>query len=47
MTDTKMLRIRLSTYKQLKQLALDKECTLIALIDLLLSEYLKQKANAD
>lgn len=44
MTDYKMLRIKQATYKELKQIALNQDCTLIALIDELLA--LKQKADA-
>lgn len=47
MQDYKMLRVKSETYKQLKQLALDFDIPLTKLIDKLLEEHQKQKADAD
>jgi predicted DNA-binding ribbon-helix-helix protein len=44
MTNYKMLRIKQATYKELKQIALNQDCTLICLIEELL--VLKQKADS-
>ena len=39
--------VKVDTYKNLKQLSLDLGIPLTRVIDLLLSEYQKQKADAD
>ena len=46
MQDYKMLRVKTETYKQLKQIALDFDIPLTRLIDKLLEEHQKQKADS-
>jgi hypothetical protein len=42
MTEYKMLRVKASTYKELKQMALDLDVPLTKLIDILLSQTQKK-----
>ena len=46
MQDYKMLRVKTETYKRLKQIALDFDMPLTKLIDKLLEEHQKQKADS-